>query len=127
MALQLLIRKLPAANGRICLSHAKSYIFRARSFATKDRTDIKHKYANTLNLPTTDFPMRFSADTDRRIIRKSQDAFIQEENTSATKPLWVLHDGPPFANGPAHVGHALNKILKDIVNKFKLLQGYRVK
>ena len=41
-------------------------------------------------------------------------------------PLWVLHDGPPYANGDLHIGHALNKILKDIVNRSKLLSGYKI-
>ena len=40
-------------------------------------------------------------------------------------PLWVLHDGPPYANGPAHIGHAVNKILKDITNRWKVVHGYR--
>ncbi|MFP3326109.1 class I tRNA ligase family protein, partial [Planococcus sp. SIMBA_160] len=41
--------------------------------------------------------------------------------------VFVLHDGPPYANGSLHMGHALNKILKDIINKYKLLQGYKVR
>ena len=41
------------------------------------------------------------------------------------KPLWVLHDGPPYANGPVHMGHAVNKILKDITNRWKVTSGYR--
>jgi isoleucyl-tRNA synthetase len=41
-------------------------------------------------------------------------------------PQFVLHDGPPFANGPLHVGHFLNKVLKDIINRYKLMQGYGV-
>ena len=40
-------------------------------------------------------------------------------------PLWVLHDGPPYANGPVHMGHAVNKILKDITNRWKVVHGYR--
>ena len=40
-------------------------------------------------------------------------------------PLWVLHDGPPYANGPVHMGHAVNKILKDITNRWKVVHGHR--
>lgn len=39
---------------------------------------------------------------------------------------WVLHDGPPYANGQLHMGHFLNKVLKDVVNRYKLLRGYRI-
>lgn len=42
------------------------------------------------------------------------------------RPMWVLHDGPPFASGKAHLGHLYNKTLKDIINRYKLLRGYRV-
>ena len=42
------------------------------------------------------------------------------------QPLWILHDGPPFASGKAHLGHLYNKTLKDIINRYKLLNGYRV-
>jgi isoleucyl-tRNA synthetase len=40
--------------------------------------------------------------------------------------MWVIHDGPPFASGKAHIGHLYNKTLKDIINRYKLLRGYRV-
>ena len=42
------------------------------------------------------------------------------------RPLWVIHDGPPFASGKAHLGHLYNKTLKDIINRYKLLRGFRV-
>jgi isoleucyl-tRNA synthetase len=42
------------------------------------------------------------------------------------RPVWVIHDGPPFASGKAHLGHLYNKTLKDIINRYKLLRGYRV-
>eukprot|EP01113_Clastostelium_recurvatum_P033674 TRINITY_DN4481_c0_g1_i1.p1 TRINITY_DN4481_c0_g1~~TRINITY_DN4481_c0_g1_i1.p1 ORF type:complete len:932 (-),score=92.35 TRINITY_DN4481_c0_g1_i1:13-2808(-) len=50
----------------------------------------------------------------------------QWQMTHNTGPLWVTHDGPPYANGDLHIGHALNKVLKDIVNRFKMMQGHRV-
>src|ERR1019366_998260 len=84
-------------------------------------------YKNTLNLPQTAFPMKadlVKREPDR--LKKWQDAklyaTIQAERAGAKK--FVLHDGPPFANGEVHIGTALNKILKDIVIKYKTLRGF---
>jgi len=84
-------------------------------------------YKNTLNLPQTDFPMK--ADLVRREperLKKWAAAGlyerIQAQRAGAAK--FVLHDGPPFANGDVHIGNALNKILKDIIVKYKTLRGF---
>ena len=91
-------------------------------------------YKNTLNLPRTDFPMK--ADLVRRELerlakwddcgpdgkRKNLYERIQDARAGAKK--FVLHDGPPFANGNVHIGTALNKILKDIIIKYKTLRGF---
>ena len=84
-------------------------------------------YKDTLNLPQTDFPMKanlaqrepemLKAWDDMRIYQK-----IQEKNKSKTP--YILHDGPPYANGHIHMGHALNKILKDIIVKYKTMKGF---
>ncbi|MEA5418030.1 isoleucine--tRNA ligase [Spirulina sp. CCNP1310] len=86
-------------------------------------------YKDTVNLPQTDFNMRANA-----VAREPElQAFWREtqiyEQLAAENPgdRFVLHDGPPYANGTLHMGHALNKILKDIINKYKLLQGYKVR
>ncbi|MGD0282311.1 MAG: class I tRNA ligase family protein, partial [Dissulfurispiraceae bacterium] len=83
-------------------------------------------YKDTLNLPQTGFPMK--ADLSRRepeILKfweeKSIYRKIQEKNAGNGK--YILHDGPPYANGNIHIGHALNKILKDIIVKYKSMQG----
>lgn len=85
-------------------------------------------YKDTLNLPRTDFPMRGNlakrepdmlADWERR------DLYGLIQRACKDRPPFVLHDGPPYANGSIHVGHALNKILKDIVVRSKTLAGYR--
>jgi isoleucyl-tRNA synthetase len=85
-------------------------------------------YDHTLLLPTTAFPMR--ADGTNREPRILQHAmagvYAWQAQARAAQPAFVLHDGPPFANGRAHMGHALNKILKDITARFQLLQGRRV-
>jgi isoleucyl-tRNA synthetase len=84
-------------------------------------------YKNTLNLPRTDFPMKadlVAREPDR--LKKWQEAGlypkIQAARANADK--FVLHDGPPFANGDVHIGTALNKILKDIIIKYKTLRGF---
>jgi len=84
-------------------------------------------YKNTLNLPRTDFPMKADLVTREPERLKKWEAAslyqkIQAQRAHAQK--FVLHDGPPFANGDVHIGTALNKILKDIIVKYKTLVGY---
>lgn len=84
-------------------------------------------YKTTLNLPNTDFPMRANlAQKEPRILEKwySEDLYGKICEARKTAPLYVLHDGPPYANGHIHIGTALNKILKDIVVKFKTMSGF---
>src|SRR5882724_7425862 len=85
-------------------------------------------YKNTLNLPQTDFPMK--ADLvirePERLKQWEQEQLYQRIQASrATAQPFILHDGPPFANGDVHIGNALNKILKDMVVKYKALRGFR--
>ncbi|OKH32423.1 isoleucine--tRNA ligase [Calothrix sp. HK-06] len=86
-------------------------------------------YKETVNLPQTKFDMRANAVKREPEIQK----FWEENNIygrlSEENPgeLFILHDGPPYANGSLHVGHALNKILKDIINRYQLLQGRKVR
>jgi isoleucyl-tRNA synthetase len=84
-------------------------------------------YSKTLCLPRTDFPMKANLpQKEPEILRKwaEMDIYrrIREERKGC--PLYILHDGPPYANGDVHLGTALNKILKDIVVKYKTLKGY---
>jgi isoleucyl-tRNA synthetase len=84
-------------------------------------------YKNTLNLPDTAFPMR--GDLARREpdrVRKWQEGKLYERIRRAARgrPKYVLHDGPPYANGDIHIGHAVNKILKDLVVKTRSLAGF---
>ncbi|OQX87966.1 MAG: isoleucine--tRNA ligase [Candidatus Omnitrophica bacterium 4484_70.2] len=83
-------------------------------------------YKNTLNLPSTSFSMRANLkDLEPKILGYWEKIGIyyrlREKNKGKKK--FILHDGPPYANGPIHIGHALNKILKDIIIKFKFMQG----
>ncbi len=84
-------------------------------------------YKDTVNLPQTKFDMRANATKREPEIQKFwQDKQIYETLSQQNpKEIFVLHDGPPYANGALHMGHALNKTLKDIINKYKLLQGYK--
>ena len=85
-------------------------------------------YKKTLNLPKTEFPMKA-----RLANREPEQLKTWEENrlyekirqSSLDRDLFILHDGPPYANGSIHLGTALNKILKDFVVKTKTMQGYR--
>ncbi len=86
-------------------------------------------YTSTLNLPQTDFPMRASLpqrEPDMLKYWESISLYSRMQEQSADKPLFMLHDGPPFSNGNIHMGTAMNKILKDIINKSKAMGGYRV-
>jgi len=84
-------------------------------------------YKPTLNLPKTDFPMK--ADLPRReplFLKEWSDQNIYQQilKDSEGCPRYILHDGPPYANGDIHIGHALNKILKDIIVKYKTMRGF---
>lgn len=84
-------------------------------------------YKDTLNLPTTDFPMKANlAQREPEILKKWQEIGIYQKMLASRKRdhAFLLNDGPPYANGDIHIGHALNKILKDIVIKSKHLSGY---
>ena len=84
-------------------------------------------YTKTLNLPQTDFSMRANLPTKEPEIYKKWTALglyktVVQKNTG--KPKFILHDGPPYANGNIHLGHALNKILKDFIIREKNMSGY---
>ena len=86
-------------------------------------------YKETLNLPRTDFPMKANlpAREPEMLARWERERLYERiQEAGKGKPLYVLHDGPPYANGRIHIGHALNKILKDIIVKAKTMEGYQV-
>ena len=85
-------------------------------------------YNKTLNLPKTDFPMRAGLPKSEPLtLKRWQDNKIYEKlmELNEGKPLYVLHDGPPYANGDIHLGHALNKSLKDFIVRYKNMTGYK--
>lgn len=91
-------------------------------------TESKKDYNDTLNLPKTEFPMRGSLPKrEPEMLKKWEEEGIYEKlmKKNDAKPLYVLHDGPPYANGDIHLGHALNKILKDFVVRYKNMSGFK--
>ncbi len=84
-------------------------------------------YKATLNLPKTDFPMKANlAQREPTLLDRWQQMDLHNTlvKRNADRPKFIFHDGPPYANGKLHVGHALNKILKDIVCKSKIMAGF---
>jgi isoleucyl-tRNA synthetase len=84
-------------------------------------------YKSTLNLPHTDFPMRGNLakrEPEMLAAWDKLDLYKKIRNQSRGRPTFVLHDGPPYANGDIHIGHAVNKILKDIIIKSRTIDGF---
>ena len=88
----------------------------------------KGKYKQTLNLPKSSFPRHVKlAAREQEILFEWDQSDLFEEIADARKdaPLYMLHDGPPYANGHLHYGHVLNKVLKDLIVKYKTMAGHR--
>ncbi len=85
------------------------------------------EYKDTLNLPKTDFPMKADLpNREPKVLASWEDSglYLKIRSKVKGKKKYVLHDGPPYANGSIHMGHALNKILKDITIRYKTMRGY---
>ncbi|CAN1164436.1 Isoleucine--tRNA ligase, chloroplastic/mitochondrial [Linum perenne] len=96
--------------------------------ASQGEKQEEGRYKHTVDLPKTTFGMRANSLVREPEIQKlwdDSDVFkkVTDKNSGEN---FVLHDGPPYANGDLHMGHALNKILKDIINRYKILQNYKV-
>src|SRR6185312_15167902 len=96
-----------------------------------DAKPHRDEYRDTVFLPDTPFPMRAGLPRlEPEILKRwrKQNLFeaIREARQAADAPLDVLHDGPPYANGAIHIGHALNKILKDFVVRSRFVMGFDV-
>ncbi len=84
-------------------------------------------YKSTLNLPSTDFPMKASLPLNEpKTLQfwQEEDMYGEIRKKYSGKPKYILHDGPPYANGDIHIGHALNKILKDIIVRYRTMRGF---
>ena len=86
------------------------------------------EYRASLNLPRTSFPMRANAtkrEPEQLARWDEQDLYQAMLRRRRDAPVFVLHDGPPYANGNMHMGHVLNRVLKDVIVKYKHLAGFR--
>ncbi|OQW95340.1 MAG: isoleucine--tRNA ligase, partial [Beggiatoa sp. IS2] len=95
--------------------------------ATGIKSRLVNDYKETLNLPKTDFPMRGNLPKrEPEMLKYWEDIGLYQllRRRGQGRPLFVLHDGPPYANGDIHIGHAVNKILKDIIVKARTLSGF---
>ncbi|XBW36472.1 hypothetical protein QEN19_002050 [Hanseniaspora menglaensis] len=109
-------------------------ITKAKALAASNSQNIKHFYQNTINLPFTKFQIK---NVESKELGKYNESLITESSLNLynsqfeeskikqtqlkREDFFILHDGPPFANGDIHLGHALNKVLKDIINRYNLL------
>ncbi|CRK90249.1 CLUMA_CG003960, isoform A [Clunio marinus] len=115
---------------RIC--HEKFIKFLNRNVNTKVETEVNKevKFTSTINLPKTKFPARLNStqktQTETSIIEKHLSSLYGWQRENHKTEDYVLHDGPPYANGDLHMGHAVNKILKDIILKDRIMKGTRV-
>ncbi|HYE99279.1 MAG TPA: isoleucine--tRNA ligase, partial [Planctomycetota bacterium] len=85
-------------------------------------------YKDTLNLPKTDFPMAANLTQMEPRIRErweKENLYAAIQEARRDRPLWILHDGPPYANGDVHVGTGQNKVLKDMVVKYRTMRNFR--
>ena len=90
-------------------------------------TETKRDYRDTVFLPQTSFPMRGDLPKKEPAILARWDAMDlwgKLRTAAKGRPMFILHDGPPYANGNLHIGHALNKILKDVINRTRQMAGY---
>ena len=88
---------------------------------------MQEDYNKTLNLPKTDFSMRAGLPMkEPKMVAQwlEDDLYSQILKSNEGKPLYVLHDGPPYANGKIHMGTAMNKVLKDIIVRYKNMAGF---
>ena len=98
------------------------------SIEMSTETAQKKSYKETLNLPQTGFAMEAKlVQNEPKRLQKWQEMGLYQKVLDAHKsdPKWVLHDGPPFANGDIHIGHLINKTLKDVIIRFRAMQGHQ--
>ena len=122
------VRQALVLHGRRGLAAAAAGSNGASPTSGTPSEDASKLYQKTLLLPKTAFPMRADAAVREPLLRDrtTVDLYRRQAVSRASQDPFVLHDGPPYANGRPHLGHALNKILKDFVLRFELSRGRRV-
>ena len=110
----------------------KSYFYGAANICPKSIYKATSTYSGTVQLPKTSFPQRVEGskrvELDQSIVNSAQfqNFYDWQQKNLSNRPKYILHDGPPYANGDPHIGHAVNKILKDITIRSKILSGYMI-
>ncbi|KAJ6571758.1 tRNA synthetases class I-domain-containing protein [Mycena capillaripes] len=113
------------ASGQRCRSRIQNYAFLSgkRYSSTVDN----HAFSQSLLLPKTAFPLRPNpTEIEARLRARTCTDLYQWQSKNLERPEFIFHDGPPYANGDLHMGHAMNKILKDFINRFHVSRGWRV-
>ncbi|KAJ2483095.1 isoleucine-tRNA ligase [Coemansia sp. RSA 2131] len=106
-------------------AYAGSGSGRTQPYATEAKK--KNPYSHTIKLPQTEFPLRAdAARREKQFRHRCTDALYEWQLKNNRGPQFILHDGPPYANGDLHIGHFMNKVLKDIINRYQVMQGKRV-
>ncbi|KAG5360664.1 Isoleucine--tRNA ligase [Yarrowia sp. B02] len=95
-------------------------------YSSSEAAAPEKSYSDTLLLPKTDFPPRRKPAALETLLEQSRDQLYAWNSSNTSRDPFVLHDGPPYANGALHVGHVLNKVTKDIINRYQLISGKRV-
>ena len=114
------------------LGYVSRYQYKEVNIALKLISKAQSTYTNTILLPKTSFPQRVEGNKrinlDKSIVNSTeyQNFYDWQQKNLSNCPKYILHDGPPYANGDPHIGHAVNKILKDITTRSKLLSGYSI-
>ncbi|KAI8120111.1 mitochondrial, Isoleucine--tRNA ligase [Lucilia cuprina] len=102
----------------------------SRFYSIKHEAKEPIKYTTTINLPKTKFPARLSAvkrqELENKLISTTFAQTYQYQDENLKEPSYILHDGPPYANGDLHMGHAVNKILKDITIRHHVVKGQKI-
>src|SRR6266550_4860880 len=98
--------------------------------STETQPQEKKSYKDTLNLPQTEFAMKADlVASEPARLQKWREMHLYKRlllaRADSPKGKWILHDGPPFANGDIHIGHLINKTLKDVIIRFRTMQGYQ--
>ncbi|KAJ9059834.1 isoleucine-tRNA ligase [Entomophthora muscae] len=121
--------RTPVKNFRLNQSFSNG-TFACRSISTAPAllAASKNDFKDSVLLPKTKFSIRYAAaEVEQKYRARCTTDIYRWQGDANRGPEFILHDGPPYANGSLHIGHALNKVLKDIINRYKLLRGYRVR
>lgn len=125
--LRCVVRSLSLTSTKnVCSSITTSEMPLNKNAKAKQCFSTKSSFSETLCLPRTDFPMRANASKRERLIQKNCFDGLYKRLLEREGPTFLLHDGPPFANGQLHMGHVLNKVLKDVIVRYKAVTGYCV-